>query len=236
MWKFTFENLKKEYEFIADLGYQVIRCCDYVEMKKSGLPEKTLVNRVDIDECPKRAEVLSDMFVSLGIKATFFIRLHAKEYNAFSFENYRIFKKLRDAGHEIGYHSEIIDQADIWGEDSEKCLVRDLDILNKMLDIEVTGVASHGGMTGLNNLDFWEKNKPKDFGLLYEAYDKEPEFNLFQESLYVSDSCWTYWKCYDNGQLLQDNHCTPAEHAAEGKPVIAMLVHPETYYEHHCYE
>ena len=31
---------------------------------------------------------------------------------------------------------------------------RDVDVLNRILDISIRGVASHGGMTGLNNLDF----------------------------------------------------------------------------------
>ena len=39
-----------------------------------------------------------------------------------------------------------------------------------------------------NNLDFWKNRKPKEFNLLYEGYDKEPEYNLFQEAFYISDS------------------------------------------------
>ena len=31
-------------------------------------------------------------------------------------KNYRILKSIRDSGHEIGYHSEIVDQAAIWDE------------------------------------------------------------------------------------------------------------------------
>jgi hypothetical protein len=236
MWNFTFENLKQQYEEVLTQGYKVLTCKEYCMHKANAQYDRVLVNRVDVDISPKRAEILSDIYSTLGIHATFFIRLHAFEYNAFSFENYRIFKKIRDAGHEVGYHSEIVDQANIWGEDPRDCLVRDIGVINQMLNIKIDGVASHGGITGLNNLDFWKNHKPGDFGLLYEAYDKEPEFNLFQESLYVSDSCWTHWKCYDNGQLAQDDRRSPAEHAADGKPVIAMLVHPETYYHKHIYE
>ena len=104
------------------------------------------------------------------------------------------------------------------------------------LNIKVQGVASHGGMTGLNNLDFWRQHKPKEFNLLYEAYDHEPEFNLFQESLYVSDSNWTSWKCYLNGIFQIDDKRTPAEHAREEHRVLALLIHPETYYDRHFYE
>ena len=105
-----------------------------------------------------------------------------------------------------------------------------------MLCINIEGVASHGGMTGLNNLDFWREKKPTDFGLLYEAYDKQPEFNLFQESFYVSDSNWTSWKCYQNGILRPDDKRTLGEHSFDGHKIIYSLIHPETYYDNHCYE
>ncbi len=100
------------------------------------------------------------------------MRLHASEYNPFSFENHRILKSIRVAGHEIDHHSEVVDQAAIWEEDVALCLLRDPDVLNRMLDNKVRGVASHECMTGLNNLDFWQGRSPASFGLAYEAYDK----------------------------------------------------------------
>jgi hypothetical protein len=81
-------------------------------------------------------------------------------------------------------------------------LKRDIKILNNMLEIDVKGVASHGGMTGLNNLDFWKYQSATDFNLLYEAYEESERFNLFKDSFYISDSEWTRYKCYDRGQLM----------------------------------
>ena len=166
---FTFANLEAQYRAALDAGYEFLTCLQYAERKRS-LPALTVVNRVDIDLSVKKADRLLDMFDRLGIKASFFVRLHAPEYNPFSFENYRILKAIRDSGHELGYHSEIVDQARIWSENIEDCLKRDIDILNRMLNIDVKGVASHGGMTGLNNLDFWENNLPSKYNLLYEAF------------------------------------------------------------------
>ena len=219
-----------------DAGYEVITCEEYVKLKNKSLPDKTLVNRVDIDLSVSKAERRGLIFNELGIKATFFIRLHAKEYNPFSFENYRIIKFLINSGNEIGYHSEVIDQAVIWDEEAEDCLHRDVDTINRMFGINIQGVASHGGMTGLNNLDFWESRKPQQFGLLYEAYDKEPEFNLFQEAFYISDSEWTRWKCYDKGKLCEGDRRSPAEHVKDSRPLLNLLIHPDTYYDRHFYE
>ena len=141
-----------------------------------------------------------------------------------------------DSGNELGYHSEIVDQSIIWQEDATQCLLRDIDVMNRIFNIKVVGVASHGGMTGLNNLDFWKDKKPKDFGLLYEGYDKEPEYNLFQEALYISDSEWTRWKCYDKGKLRENDRRSLEEHLVDNPNLIHLLIHPDTYFNRHFYE
>ena len=234
---FTFQNLKKQYQAAIEAGYQIITCKAYYNYKKQNLlPLKVIVNRIDIDFSVKKAEILVDIFNELKIKGTFFLRLHAPEYNPFSFENYRIIKKLIDSGHELGYHSEVIDQAIIWGEDAQDCLKRDIDIINRMFNIKIVGVASHGGMTGLNNLDFWNNNKAENFGLAYEGYDKEPNYNLFQESFYISDSEWTRWKCYDKGKLCENDRRSFEEHLTNQHNLIHLLIHPDTYFNRHFYE
>jgi hypothetical protein len=232
---FTFENIEKQYKAAQEAGYQFITCAEYAE-RKGDLSVLTIVNRVDIDFSVKKADRLRDIYDRLGIKASFFVRLHAPEYNPFSFENYRILKSIRDSGHEIGYHSEIVDQAKIWNEDARACLFRDVDILNRMLKIKVKGVASHGGMTGLNNLDFWKGIRASDFGLVYEAYEKADSFNLFDHSFYISDSEWTQWKCYEKGQLKVGDRRSLGEHIIDQHPLIYLLLHPDTYFDRHFYE
>lgn len=232
---FTFLGLENQYRSLLDQGYEFLTCHDFA-VRKQALPARSVVNRVDIDLSVKKAERLLMIFDKLHIKASFFVRLHAAEYNPFSFENYRILKAIRDSAHEIGYHSEVIDQAAIWSENAAECLKRDIDVLNRMLRINIKGVASHGGMTGLNNLDFWDNHSPRDFGLVYEAYDKHHSFGLFESSFYISDSEWTRWKCYDNGVLCVGDHRTIEEHAQNKHPLIYLLIHSDTYYLRHPYE
>jgi hypothetical protein len=231
----TFANIEAQYKTAIESGYSIMTCLEYTE-RKSKLPPLTIVNRVDIDLSVKKTDRLRQIFDRLGIKGSFFVRLHAPEYNPFSFENYRILKAVRDSGHEIGYHSEIIDQAVIWNEDASDCLRRDIDTLNRMLDIKIKGIASHGGITGLNNLDFWKDKSASDFGLIYEAYDNCEAFGLFKESLYISDSEWIRWKCYDRGALVQNDRRSLAEHISDRPPLIYLLIHPETYFDRHIYE
>ena len=234
---FTFRSIEMQFKKALEYGYEFITCSQYVELKaNNNLPKLIIVNRVDIDLSMKKADRLRLIFDKLGIKATFFVRLHAKEYNPFSFECYRILKKIRDSGHEIGYHSEIIDQSIIWKEDAENCLKKDIKILNTLLDITILGVASHGGMTGFNNLNFWKNKKASEYGLLYEAYDEEEAFNLFNTSFYISDSEWIRWKCYNNGIICNGDNRTLEEHLNSMHPVIYLLVHPDTYFDNHIYE
>ncbi|MFO0358101.1 MAG: polysaccharide deacetylase family protein [Sphingobacteriaceae bacterium] len=237
MFDFTYSKIEEQYKTVKDLGYTIITCEEFMKLKASlTANSKIVVNRVDIDFSVKKAKKLIDIFNKLNIKATFFLRLHAPEYNPFSFENYNIIKYLVESGHELGYHSEVVDQSIIWNEDAVECLKRDLAVINKIFNVQIKGVASHGGMTGLNNLDFWRDKKASDFGLLYEAYDHQPEFNLFQESFYVSDSEWTRWKCYNKGVLVNDDRRNFAEHAKDGHSLLHVLIHPDTYFDNHFYE
>lgn len=234
---FTFEYIENQYATAIEKGFSFATCESFVHMKKEGrIPHKLIVNRVDIDLSVKKAEKLGEIYNRLNIPATFFVRLHAPEYNPFSFENYRIIRNLLNDGHEIGYHSEVVDQSAIWGEDTAVCLLRDIDVLNTIFNIDIKGVASHGGMTGLNNLDFWKGRKPQEFGLLYEGYDKEPEFNLFQEAFYVSDSEWTCWKCFNKGNIVEGDRRSLVEHLEDNHSLIYLLIHSDTYYNNHFYE
>ena len=61
--------------------------------------------------------------------------------------------------------------------------------------------------------------------------DKEPDFNLFDNSLYVSDSEWTRWKCYKNGKFIKGDTRSFGDHLEAKPKLIYLLIHPETYYE-----
>jgi len=234
---FTFFDLEQHLKKALELGYTFMTCEDYVK-KKKNLPKKVIVNRVDIDLSVIKAEKICNIFNKHGIKATFFIRLHEGKYNPFSFHNYKIIKFIIKSGHEVGYHSEVIAESKIWGESAESCLKKDIYIINKMFDIKISGIASHGYGTviPINNLDFWKNNDPKRFGLLYEAYDTKKEFNLFKESFYISDSEYSRWKCYSKGKIQKNDYRDLTEHLRNNHKLIYLLIHPETYYENNPFE
>ncbi len=233
--KMTFQGLRDDFQAVIREGYTVITCRQFCA-KRAALPPRTVVNRVDVDFSLLKARRLLDIFAELEIKATFFVRLHAPEYNPLSFENYLIIRAMVEAGHELGLHAELMDQQAIWGEPADNCLKRDLAVMREAFGVDVVGVASHRGLTPWNNLDFWQQHQAGDFGLLYEAYDNSPAFNLFGTSRYVSDSEWTQWKSYQNGVLVPGDRRTLGEHAQSGPPLLYSLIHSDTYYERHPYE
>ena len=225
---YTFKYLEEAFALALEYGYRIIKCEEYPGYKQR-LYNKVLINRVDIDVTCVGAKKISEIFNGLGIKGTFFVRLHAK-YNPFSFENYESLKYIVDSGHEVGLHSEIVDASKCWKLPSTKILLKGIDILNEMLEIKIKGVASHNGETGNNNLDFWKDKKPSDFGLLYEAYDNQPRFNLFNESIYVSDSKPARWKCYRKGVLDKTDKRYLHEHIKDNNEILYTLIHPGTYH------
>lgn len=232
---FTYEQLEKHFAAADNNNYSKINLLEYF-YNKNQLHNKTLVTRVDVDfklsTVPKILKIMS----KYGIKASFFIRLHAPEYNPFSFENVLILKEIMEHGHEIGLHSEIVDASHIWNEQASKILQRDIKVLKEMLQIDVYGIASHGGKTGFNNLEFWKQNKPSDFGCLYEAYEDSETFSLFYDSTYVSDSEWFRWKTYEKGKLRENDHSTLGDHLRNNEKLIYCLIHSDTFYFKHMYE
>lgn len=235
---FSFAELEKEYKAIKEYGYTIMGCLDYIRLNSQGErldKERVVINRVDVDYSIKKCSKLVNIFAKLGIKGSFFIRTQGSEYNPFSFESYNVIRDIIREGHEIGYHSEIIDCAKICGTDPTEALKRNTSLLESMYDIRVHGIASHGGLTGENNLSFWDRRDAKDLGFTYEAYDKS-NLGAFYNGIYVSDSEVTRWKTYMQGKLVLGDRRKPSEHVLDGPQLIYMLIHPENYYEKHIYE
>jgi len=155
---YTLEHYELTLKKAKNLGYQFVSCNEYFRNheKYEKEKQKIFINRVDVDISCKKAKKVADIFEKLDIHGTFFIRLHGDEYNPYSFENYLIIQKILERN-EIGLHSEIIDCSKIWfQEDVKEVLFRDLSVFEEMFDYSINGVASHGGLTGYNNLDFWK--------------------------------------------------------------------------------
>src|SRR5690349_15051668 len=90
-----------------DRGYTFSTCAGYAA--SGPVDGRLLVMRHDVDLLPERAPAIAAIEADLGIKATFFFRVHANEYNAFGHETLAIMRTLLAQGHEIGLHAEPLD-------------------------------------------------------------------------------------------------------------------------------
>lgn len=228
MFKFTFNNLANDLLKVKDIGYVFKPLSDYW-LEGGVVDPKVCFIRVDVDFSIQKAALLADLLSDLGIKGSFFIRLHAPEYNPFDFANIDRIKRIVSQGHEIGLHSEIVDLQEICGGSAESWLRSDLKLMELLTGCSCTSAASHGGLTGYNNLDFWEKNDPKSFGLNYEAYEETENFSLFANCRYVSDSEIAQWKAYHDGILLPNDRRSPSQHAQEEHRALYVLLHGDVY-------
>ncbi len=191
--------------------------------------------RVDIDLFPEKLMPIISILAEFNIKATFFVRLHSTSYNPISFANLNLISHLKEMGHEIGLHHESVDFATMVGGDSTSALRYELRIFEAIFGIAPAGVSGHGGLTGLNNQDFFKETPVEQFDIVYEGYDTR-ERGIFSNSRYVSDSLWTKWKAYDRGILMEGDHRALEEHILENPPLLYVLIHPDTFYFKYPYE
>jgi len=103
--------------------------------------QKIIVMRHDIDQKVTLARNFASIEEELGIRATYFVRLHA-DYNPFSVQNYAILKEIIGQGHEIGLHYEG-GFSMLFRESQSQSFERDLGLLEKMIRRKVHGFSFH---------------------------------------------------------------------------------------------
>jgi len=228
---FTYEFYEKIFKEALVHEYQIITLKEFF-LDEYDSDKKVLVNRIDVDFKIARLRRIYKIFKSLGIRASIYLRLHAPDYNLLSIGNIKIVQDLISIGCEVALHTELEDVGAYCGLDKKTLLRKEIMFFETIFETKLYGTASHGDMTPNNNLHFWKTNKASDFGLLYEAYDEK----LWNNCRYVSDSEWTQWKAYENGELLKGDRRTPIEHMKEGCRILHTLTHPESWYDNYIYE
>lgn len=210
------------------LGYKFLRMREFQMPEVRDLP-LTVFLRIDVDFSLSKTHEILDLLRRHDVAATFFLRTRAVEYNLLSSEGLDLVDRIKAHRHEIGLHTELEEISLHREKDAADFLQEDLTVLRDFLGISVIGSSAHGSGSTTNNLDFWRARKGEPFGLLYEAYECSDNFNLFNSSVYISDSNWTYWKSFSAGKLVVDDHRGPCEHLTSKPERINLLIHPDTY-------
>ncbi|NLE75866.1 MAG: hypothetical protein GX605_03820 [Chloroflexi bacterium] len=174
---FTFQHYCEIIAEAVGLGYRFAR---FQEVCESGPGERLIIMRHDIDFLPRNALRFAEIESGFGVHACYFVRLHARQYNPFDLDTYRILKTIRDQGHEIGLHYEP-EFAGLVGEDVRSMVRREKEALERVLDTPIVSAAAHNPTLGGKLL---ARADLAELGIRYEAYD--PAFT--QEMKYISDS------------------------------------------------
>ena len=147
---------------------------NFVGAQDKSLLEKQVVMVHDVDHKIEFCEKFSKIEKSVGIKSTYFLRLHAQNYNMLSFSSIKNAEDILKNGHEIGLHYE---PGFIKSGDYESHIKEEMNILSKILDYEVTTFNIHEpARTGV------------DLGQVLESKNRCYNSDFFKSFKYLSDS------------------------------------------------
>lgn len=139
--------------------------------------QKVVVLRHDVDKLPKNAVDLAQIETNHGIKASYYYRI-VKQSNV-----PELIEKVRDMGHEIGYHYEDLTLAKGDKQRAIKMFEDNLAYFRKYYD--VTTACMHGSpLSKWDNRLVWEDYNYKDCGIIAEPY-----FDVdYNEVFYITDT------------------------------------------------
>lgn len=166
--------------------------------------KRTILLRHDVDVSLENARHFAEVEAELGIRATYFLRLHSQFYQLLSPESWTHLCALLKVNHEIGLHYErqFYERVDA---NHIEMLAHDVAILSSIVGKHIQGCTAHLP----NKYKPFDTATVRSIGLAYEGYS--PEFT--KERKYISDSS-RHWR---EGCLCE--WLGRAEH-------ITVLVHP----------
>lgn len=154
-------------------GYRLTSFQDYLANDEG----KVLMLRHDVDKKPLNSLRTAELQHNLGAKGTYYFRATKESFNV------EIIKKIRDLGHEIGYHYEDLT---FFKGDAEKAIVHFEKWLNKLKELyPVKTICMHGSpMSKWDNREIWKKYDYKSYGIIAEPY-----FDIdFDKVFYITDT------------------------------------------------
>lgn len=208
---FSFEHYAYIMSQFVKQGYEFAY---FTDTPKS---DRYIYLRHDIDRSLEKARALALLEKQLGIKSTYFVRLHSRYYNCYSFPGLKALREIRSSGHEIGLHTEFYDLAKIFGDDGMEVFAREKRILEEILQQPVRVFSPHrtSGSTNTDEIHRHLKTLRKVHDMLC-TFDEQ-----FQRDVkYISDSSGIWREGCPCGYL--NTH-----------PRLQILIHPIWWYRDH---
>ena len=158
-------------------GYHLTSYEEYLSLTGKLPNLKTIILRHDVDRLPQNSLATAQLQASLGVKGSYYFRIVPQSFQPSYIE------KIRDLGHEIGYHYE--DMALCHG--NTELAIRSFEQnLAKVREFyPVKTICMHGSpLSRWDNRQIWENYHYRDYGILAEPY-----FDIdFDQVLYITDT------------------------------------------------
>jgi len=133
MSNFTYSHYRKTLQEYFRSGYKVTDFSQPIEGKQ-------LILRHDIDMDLELVEGMSKIEKEVDATSIYFIRLHAKNYNALSLPSVRIMQTIASRGQEIGLHYEPTFTKD---EDHKAHILESIYLMEKITDLPIRYFSLH---------------------------------------------------------------------------------------------
>lgn len=154
-------TLKKYYKLLIAIKYKGYNFQTFEDFIASPL-DKVVVLRHDSDIWPKNDLAMALLEKSVNVRSTYYFRM-PETFNT------EIIYKIKDLGHEIGYHYEDLARYNGDQEAAIKNFENNLNQIRKIYPVKT--VARHGRpLSKWESLDLWKKYSLKDFDLTGEPY------------------------------------------------------------------
>lgn len=221
---FTLEMYRELVRFFLTSGYTICSVDDY--LSGSNDARYRVIIRHDIDRRIHKAVDFAHIEHDLGIRATYYFR------HPYTFQP-PVIQKVRDMGHEIGYHYEVVSKTDGDPDLAGKLFQQELDDFRTYVPVKT--ICMHGApLSKYDNRDFWNY-------FSFEAFDLSGEAYLSINNVYYySDTGRTWSNAHKIRDRLQNQMNISSENVHStldliriieiNKPrVVYILTHPERW-------
>ena len=160
---------------LLDNNFQIFPLKDYFKSKKTN--KKVAFLRHDVDARPSSSLEIAIIENELGISSTYYFRTIESVLKA------DLIAEIYSLGHEIGYHYEVLAQAN----GNKKFAIEQFDInLSKLREIvPIKTICMHGSpWSKWKDSDLWDDYNISDFGIELEAF-LTPDFD---KMVYYTDT------------------------------------------------
>lgn len=183
---FSLKHYREILKLALKSGFVVTNFRDLGKIKKSS---RVIILRHDIDAIPSRHLMLAKIEKSLGIKSTYFVRVHGQYYYSKDRKTIKILTELLKMGHEIGLHSEARSLSRVFRMSERDLFKSEKKYLEEILGVKIGSASEHGDLG--RRADFWQDHFFKKISKNSVGIKQYPqEFKNFK---YLSDSLGS-WK------------------------------------------